>query len=195
MKDFCLILLAVLSLRAAESTSFPSPDGRFAVRTTDAADQSFRNIIEVKSGRALVELNGPFRAKTDPVLWSANSRWVAYANHGGRVADTSVLFWDGTEFTEVELPPMIDPELKFPPTKPRGTEVETLRSYASQKPLRWLKSGALVIESVVEVYRLEPGEKYVNYSRRSVFIVGFGKKQRASVLDVAREKQKTEVTK
>ncbi len=52
MKMFILFLLgACLSsaaLRAEEAAvvEFPSPDGQFAVRTTDGKDQMFRDLIE-----------------------------------------------------------------------------------------------------------------------------------------------------
>ena len=129
---------------------FPSPNGRFAMRITEpnGPDDVERKIelIEKESGKVMVELGIAYRAHLpDTVLvWSANSKWVAYGTRGDKDGEASVYFWNGTAFEEVPLPQqMPEPDIHF--GKGAGDSVKNYGG--ATKPLRWLKTGELELSS------------------------------------------------
>src|SRR5437016_14244882 len=108
-----LLLMCCASLGIAGDTSaikFPSPDGRFALRVADLKV----DLIETPSGKVMVDLGTLWinrddeREREEPVLgWSADSKWVAYGTRSLASGSTTVYFFAGSFFTELDLRPKL----------------------------------------------------------------------------------------
>jgi hypothetical protein len=108
------------------------------------------------------------------LLWFSDSQRVAYYtphHHGGY---TSVYFRRGSSFEEVQLPSI--PNLPFPRRGP--PDEQTLTSIS--EPIRWLKSGALVLH--------QEQDKLVSGSAAQKVTIGFDKHGHGSVLKVKAKK-------
>jgi hypothetical protein len=121
LRAFVILLLACWArLGLAEDASaikFPSPDGRFALRVVDLKV----DLIETPSGKAMVDLGTLWINRDDesdreePVLvWSGDSKWVAYGTRTSASGSTTVYFWDGSAFKKLALPAKL-PEPKIKP--------------------------------------------------------------------------------
>lgn len=186
-----LLLTCCASLGSAEDTSavkFPSPDGRFALRVADLKV----DLIETSSGKVMVDLgtlwinrdNESEREK--PVLiWSADSKWVAYGTRTIAAGSTAVYFFDGSAFKEVALPSKL-PEPKIKPRK--GDSGVKLKGYA-EEPLKWTRPGELQLSSKLTGIGRDVG---FNYTGSIVITVEFDAHHRASVKNVT--VTKTEVS-
>jgi len=104
---------------AAEELKYLSPDGRFALRVADLKV----DLIETPSGKVMLDLDTLWvdredeRNKDEPVLvWSSDSKWVAYGTRALQSGSTTVYFWDGSAFKELALPAKL-PEPKIKPRK------------------------------------------------------------------------------
>ena len=150
-----LLLTCCASVGLAEDNlaiKFPSPDGRFALRVTGVKV----DLIET-SGKVLVDLGTLWVNRDDqsereePVLvWSPDSKWVAYGTRTIESGNTAVYFWNGMAFEEVRLPAKLpEPKLDTDKVKPKGYAV---------RPLRWVKPGELELSSeLMGLMRDEPG--------------------------------------
>ncbi len=144
-----LLLTCCASLGIAEDTSalkFPSLDGRFALRVADLKV----DLIDTPSGNVMFDLGTLWvnredeRDKEKPVLvWSSDSKWVAYGTRTFASGSTTVYFWDGSAFKELALPAKL-PEPKIKPRK--GDSGVKLKGYAVE-PLKWIKPGELELSS------------------------------------------------
>jgi hypothetical protein len=153
VKGFLLIasLLVAASLGAEKNIKYPSPDGKLALRVaypkTESADVE-SGIIDLGIYSIVLDLHGPGRPYIDDakLVWSADSQRVAFFEPSRRGGRTRVFFRRGSSFQEVELPTLPEPKTskKVPPDANDKT-IEVL-----QEPVRWLKSGALIIYSEVE---------------------------------------------
>jgi hypothetical protein len=91
------------------SVKCPSPSGRFAMRITEPAEGENAEVkielIEKTSGKVTADLGTACaRHLSETVLvWSADSKWVAYATRGEREGETSVYFWNGLAFDQIPL--------------------------------------------------------------------------------------------
>jgi hypothetical protein len=130
---------------ASEETKYPSPDGRFALRISE--DLKI-DLIET-SGRILVDLG---KLYVDPdtsyqeqpyLVWSADSKWVAYGTRNKVSGQTTAYFWNGVALEEVRLSANL-PEPKIEPHK--GSGGVKLKGYALA-PLRWLRPGELELSN------------------------------------------------
>jgi hypothetical protein len=143
---------------ASEETKYPSPDGRFALR--------IRGDLKVDliktSGQILVDLG---KLYVDPdtsyeeqpyLVWSADSKWVAYGTRNKVSGQTTAYFWNGVAFEEVRLPANL-PEPKIEPHK--GSGGVKLKGYALA-PLRWLKPGELELSNESMGIGREDGARY-----------------------------------
>jgi hypothetical protein len=95
----CCLVYPWQWLAAEEEIKYPSPDGRFALRITES-NQS--ELIENASGRAMVDLGVRWRSQV--LVWSPDSKRVAYGNRGDKAGEVSVYFWNGSTFEEATLP-------------------------------------------------------------------------------------------
>src|SRR5579862_7923064 len=122
-------------------SKFPSPDGRFALRIALPAEgesgEPKIDLIEKQSGKVMVDLGTVFRSHlSDTVLvWSADSKRVAYGTREDKEGEVSVYFWNGSAFQEVPLPDNLpSPDIKF--GKGAGDDVKNYGG--APTPLRWL---------------------------------------------------------
>jgi hypothetical protein len=178
-----VILIAtclVPSLEAKDVIKDKSPDGNFALRIhlpQEAGDHPKVGMINVPTEEAVLELDCHrcYERNAKPkLLWFSDSQRVAYYTqhpHGGY---TQVYFRRGSSFEEVQLPSI--PNLPFPRRGPPDEQALTSIS----EPIRWLKSGALVLH--------QEQERIVSGSAAQKVTIGFDKHGHGSVLKVKAKK-------
>jgi len=191
-RAFVTLLLACwANLGLAEDTSavrFASPDGRFALRVADLKV----DLIETTTGKVVVDLGTLWVNRDDesdrehPVLvWSGDSKWVAYGTRTFASGSTTVYFWDGSAFKELALPAKL-PEPKIKARK--GDGGVKLKGYAVE-PLKWINPGELEMSSKLMGEGRDIG---FHYTGSIVITVTFDARHRASVKKITGTK--TEVS-
>ena len=191
-RSFVTLLLACwANLGLAEDTSavrFASPDGRFALRVADLKV----DLIETTTGKVVVDLGTLWVNRDDesdrehPVLvWSGDSKWVAYGTRTFASGSTTVYFWDGSAFKELALPAKL-PEPKIKARK--GDGGVKLKGYAVE-PLKWINPGELELSSKLMGEGRDIG---FHYTGSIVITVTFDARHRASVKKITGTK--TEVS-
>ena len=150
---FTLVLIASCltpSLQAKDIIMDKSPDGNFALRIQlpkEAGDEPKVGMINLPTEEAVLELDCHrcYEGNAKPrLVWFSDSQRVAYYTqhpHGGY---TQVYFRRGSSFEQVQLPTI--PNLTFPRKAPPVEQTITSIS----EPIRWLKSGALVLHQEQE---------------------------------------------
>jgi hypothetical protein len=127
-----------------------SPDGKLALRVglQDDTGYSKVEIVDLSSNHPVVGLGalGHPNEQDAKLVWSADSQRVAFFEPTKRGGVTKVYFRNGNSFEEIQLPTL--PEPKTPKKVPPDAYDKTIT--ALHEPVRWLKSGALVIYSEVE---------------------------------------------
>jgi hypothetical protein len=99
LRAFVILLLACWARLGlgedASAIKFPSPDGRFALRVADLKV----DLVEAPSGKVMVDLGTLWIDRNDesdreqPILvWSADSKWVAYGTRTFASGTTTVYF-------------------------------------------------------------------------------------------------------
>src|SRR6266545_1340790 len=184
-----LLLTCCASLGIAEDTSalkFPSLDRRFALRVADLKV----DLIETPSGKVMLDLGTLWvdredaRNKDEPALvWSSDSKWLAYGTRTLQSGSTTVYFWDGSAFKELALPAKL-PEPKIKPRK--GDSGVKLKGYAVE-PLKWIKPGELELSSKLMGEGRDIG---FHYTGSIEITVTFDTRHRASVKKVTGTKPK-----
>jgi hypothetical protein len=172
--------------------SFDSPDGRFALTITmpdKKAEWATLQVVEQASRKVVAELGNEYPSIMSEikVAWSPDSKRLAYRTAGQREWSTSVYFWDGSAFVQVELPE----ELPSPDINTRKSdEAGGVKNYGGgEEPVRWLKSGDLELRSE---QRLMARESSRSYTGTVTFTIGFDAQQRASVKTVSKSKTRVE---
>jgi hypothetical protein len=186
-----LLLTSCASLGIAADTSaikFPSPDGRFALRVANPKV----DLIETSSGKVMVDLGNLWINRESPsdreepaLVWSADSKWVAYGTRTIVSGKTTVYFFDGSSFKELALPQNL-PEPKIKPRK--GDSDVKLKSYA-EEPLKWINPGELQISSTLRGLGRDVG---FQYRGTIVITIAFDARHHASLKKVT--DTKTEVS-
>jgi hypothetical protein len=187
----CLLAFCCAAAGRAQDSSpikFPSPDGRFALRVS-AAENEFEakiELVEKSSGKAMLDFESIQRKRLPDtvLLWSPDSKWVAYGTRNDRQGETNVYFWNGSAFEEVPLPdPLPGPEIKY-----RKGGSDRVKNYGgATKPLKWLKSGALVLSSDLMMLRDD-----LSYTGTVEITIAFDAQHHASVQKVSKTKTKVE---
>lgn len=187
----CLLVLCWTESTVRATDDFavkcPSPDGRFALRITnpqDANNLSYKvDLIERATGEVVMDLENAFEAHlADTILvWSSDSRRVAFSTRGTKVGETSIFFWNGSVFEEATLPDDLpEPKIHF------GRDTGGVKNYGGVvKALRWLKSGELELSSDLTMMSRETSKSYMGVV---VFTLRFDSHHRASVRRVGKTK-------
>ena len=175
----------VCAVRAAEEIKNPSPDGRFALRIID--DQKVE-LVEKASGRVMVDLGEAWHSPgqvSQILVWSPDSKRVAYANRGDKWGEVKVYFWNGTTFDEASLPEDLpSPDIKLP------KDCGAVKNYGgASTPVRSLRSGDLELSSDLMMLCRESGATCTAEVR---FTLAFDAQHHPSVKKVG--KTKTEVS-
>jgi hypothetical protein len=170
---------------AEEEIKYPSPDGRFALRIID---EQKVELIEKVSGRVMVDLGEAWHNPgqiSQILVWSRDSKRVAYGNRGYKEGEVSVYFWNGSSFEQVALPEELpSPDIKLP------KDCGAVKNYGgAATPVRWLKSGDLELSSDLMMLCRESGATCTAEVR---FRLSFDAQHHSSVKDVG--KTKTEVS-
>ena len=192
LRTFVILLLTCCAtLGIAEDPSaikFSSPDGRFALRVADLKV----DLVEMPSGRVMVDLGNLWINRDDPsdrekpvLVWSGDSKWVAYGTRASMSGSTTVYFWDGSAFRQLALPTKL-PEPKIMPRK--GDSGVKVKGYA-EEPLKWTRPGELQLSSKRTGIGRDVG---FDYTGSIVITVAFDAHHRASVKNVTATK--TEVS-
>jgi hypothetical protein len=169
---------------AAEEIKNPSPDGRFALRIID---EQTVELIEKVSGRVMVDLGEAWHNPgqvSQILVWSRDSKRVAYGNRGYKEGEVSVYFWNGSSFEQVALPEELpSPDIKLP------KDCGAVKNYGgAATPVRWLRSGDLELSSDLMMLCRESGATCTAQVR---FTLAFDAQHQASVKKIG--KTKTEV--
>src|SRR6266436_4738793 len=171
----------VPSLEAKDIITDKSPDGNFALRIQlpkEAEDQPKVGMINLPMEEAVLELDCHrcYEDNAKPrLLWFSDSQRVAYYTPHPDGGYTQVYFRRGSSFEEVQLPSI--PNLTFP-RQQHPPDERALTSIS--EPIRWLKSGALVLH--------QEQEKIVSGSAAQKVTIGFDKHGHESVLKVKAKK-------
>jgi tetratricopeptide (TPR) repeat protein len=167
-------------IKALMQIKYPSPDGRFSVRTKDREVQ----LIQNDSDQVIVDLGEPWRWQV--LVWSPDSKRVAYANRGDKWGELKVYFWNGSAFEEATIPEVLPiPHIKF--RKSTGS----VKNYGGAvMPVRRSKSGDLELSRDLMMLNRDSGATYIGDLR---FTLAFDAQHHASVKKVG--KTKTEVEK
>jgi hypothetical protein len=183
-----LYVLPVLSFAGdAPTIRNPSPNGRFALRIAESKEESEPptvELIEKESGKVMVDLGTSYLSNRNDIVlvWSADSKRVAYATRGFKEGDVSVYFWTGTKFELVEMPKTLpNPDIKFA----RGAGGEVKNYGGAPKPLRWLKSGELLMSNDAVMLSRVDGK---TYSGIITFTLAFDKNRHATVRNISKTK-------
>jgi hypothetical protein len=169
---------------AAEEIKYASPDGHFALRIID---EQKVELIEKVSGRVMVDLGEAWHNPgqvSQILVWSRDSKRVAYGNRGYKEGEVKVYFWNGTTFDEASLPEDLpSPDIKLP------KDCGAVKNYGgAATPVRWLRSGDLELSSDSMMLCRESGATCTAEVR---FTLAFDAQHHASVKNVG--KTKTEV--
>jgi hypothetical protein len=174
-------------VKAAEEIKYPSPDARFALRIAEQieAGEPKVELIEKATGRLMVDLGIPWRRQV--LVWSPDSKQVAYGNRSDKAGEVSVYFWDGSTFEEATLPDDLpSPDIKFR----KKHETGHVKNYGGAvTPLRWLKSGELELSSDAMMLHSNSGATYTGELR---FTLAFDAQHHASVNKVGKTKTKVD---
>ena len=171
--------------RAAEEIKDPSPDGRFALRITD---EQKVELVEKASGRVMVYLGEAWHNPgqvSQILVWSGDSKRVAYGNRGYKEGEVSVYFWNGSSFEQIPLPEDLpSPDIKLP------KDCGAVKNYGgAATPVRWLRSGDLKLSSDLMMLCRESDATCTAEVR---FTLAFDAQHHASVKKIG--KTKTEVS-
>jgi hypothetical protein len=172
-------VIHVCPVLAAKEIKYPSPDGRFSLRTENGKVQLIAN----DSGQIVIDLGDPWRRQV--LVWSPDSKRVAFANRGDKWVEVKVYFWNGTTFDEASLPENLpSPDIKLP------KDCGAVKNYGgAATPVRWLRSGDLELSSDLMMLCRESGATSTAEVR---FTLAFDAQHHTSVKKIG--KTKTEVS-
>lgn len=194
-----LILLALCwtaatawSADPSPTLKFRSPNGRYALRITEPGGEETAarkiELIEKASGQVVIDLGVAYRAHLSEtvLVWSADSKRLAYGTRGDKRGETSVYFWTGAAFEEVPLPnDLPDPKIDF--GKVAGGGVKNYGGAVA--PVRWFKSGELELSSDSMMMSRVNDRAYTGVLR---FTVSFDGLRHASVRRIGKTKTVSE---
>ncbi|HSI12265.1 MAG TPA: hypothetical protein VK961_09490 [Chthoniobacter sp.] len=133
----------------------PSPDGRFALRLdplgVDDSSEMEAAIVERATNVTLAKLPATLLGNYSrcQLLWTADSRRVAYTGGEKPVSRTQVFFRSGKSFKEIKLPTLPRPAFQSHHRKKSGPALTLYSDIVT--PVRWLKSGSLLLSRNMEM--------------------------------------------
>ena len=182
-----LTLLGAFSisvLNAKDVLKDKSPDGKFALQIHHGEEGWEAAIINLRSGGEETNLDVYQTNYVEGMglTWSKDSTRVAYFEPDRRGGTTHIYFRKGAEFEEIDFPEIDLRELDRA-GKTGGEEVLGKTVGSVERPMKWLKSGSLVIR-IDETY-LNEYEKLSKSSYRSkIIVIGFDTNHKASVRSI-----------
>jgi hypothetical protein len=173
--------------------SFRSPDGRYDLQITEAPNNNNQgdsklDIVETASNKMVGDLGTVYGSQLSRsvLVWSADSKRIAFGSGGDRHRETTVYFWNGSAFESVALPEDLpSPHIKFR----KGANGAVKNYGGGERPIRWLKSGELELSSeAVMLSRVDN----MTYTGTIVITIGFDAHQHAAVKKVSKTKTRVE---
>jgi hypothetical protein len=178
--------ISAMAEQENRSKSFDSPDGRFSLQVSapeDDAAQARLAVVENASGKVVGDLGTDDASILShiKVVWSADSKRLAYRTAGEKEWSASVWFWNGSAFESVPLPDNLPlPEIKLR----KRDEGSGVKNYGGgEEPVRWLKSGDLELSSQQTQMAHESGR---TYTASVTITIGFDAQRHASVKSVSK---------
>jgi hypothetical protein len=142
---FCALFLSCsVSAAAREVTSCESPDRKFALHAVYADQQPYNGettIIDLASHIAVLGLDSNWTIGQVKLVWSPDSRRVAYYSQKGKDCTTRVFSRGNSSFEEIVLPDFPSP--KLPATGIKGADADTNTRI---EPIMWNGSRELLLE-------------------------------------------------
>lgn len=155
-----------------EELKCKSPDGKFALLFVADHGEAYQEtfaIVDTLTRKVVTHLGRNADYSETNLLWSADSKRVAYFNEQLGVGVTRGFFRFGAGFEEIHLPDLPDPN---PPAVP-PSDTPAKETKRRVEPIGWLKSGDLVVENELQ----NPG-----WGRVALEItIGFDQERRASI--------------
>jgi hypothetical protein len=181
-----LFSFAIAAFSEQPLVKFSSPDGRFALRISATEDESEMqaDLIERESGKSLVDLGTAQRnlLSQTVLLWSADSKWAAYATRNNRFGETTVYFWSGTSFEKIELPVSTDFPWFAPWDFSHPCDREKMYEDVVQ-PQKWVNPGLLQLS-----WKAEETCDELTGTAEVLFTMSFDSHHRASIQKVIRKR-------
>ena len=166
-----------ISVNAHDVVTCKSPDGKFALHHVHADNQPYAgetSIVDLATHQTVVPLASNRETDYLTLLWSPDSKRVAYYDSKMESQQTRVFFRTGASFNEIKLPELPSP--KLPPNATGGDS----QTKARLEPMQWTASGDLILESELQNEA---------WGRTALKItVAFDAENRASVRGVEQEK-------
>jgi len=171
-------------LEASEHVCCKSPNGKFALRQTLTELNPVHGdtaIIEIATGKVIVQLHGDAPAATERLVWSKDSRRVACFRDETQIGATRILFQNGSTFEEIKMPELLRPQLPELP-KADGSNGETMRR---TEPIRWTDSGDLILEDELQnkAGARAANEITLGFEQNKRVIVRKSEREKMSILD------------
>jgi hypothetical protein len=176
-----------------EPISFRSPNGRYDLQVTKVPnnnnqEDSKLDVVETASNKMVGDLGMVFSSQLSRsvLVWSADSKRIAFGSGGDRHRETTVYFWNGSAFVSVPLPDDLpSPHIKFR----KGANGAVKNYGGGVRPIRWLKSGDLELSSEeVMLSRVDD----MTYTGTIVITIGFDARHHAVVKKVSKTKTRVE---
>ena len=189
MKRRLLLFLLLHGLSASSwainyTLETPSPDGRFALRLDPLGvddDSAMEAAIVNRSTQAtLARLPNTLLGNyaDSRLVWAPTSKRAAFTGGGKKESRTRVFFWNGKIFRESQLPTLPKPAFKFS-ARAGGVAPGVYTDFIT--PVRWLKSGSLLLSRDMTMRR-----ESNTYEGKLLITIAFGTRHRATVRRVER---------
>jgi hypothetical protein len=128
-----------------ENIDWPSPDGKFAFRTSYEEDLHTIDLIDRKSGKKLQRIGEEDSSQAYwHLLWAPDSnRFALMTRLGHPIQAVDVYFRSGGTFRKIELPDL--PEANIPEKLKNGKKFPHFANLNWQEAKEWKKDGSLVV--------------------------------------------------
>jgi hypothetical protein len=149
----CLVGLAAFAATAGaqapaaapnQTVDWPSPDGKFAFRTSTGDDARTIDLIDKASGNKLQQIDDEdLNQAAWHVLWAPDSKRFALMTRLGHPIQGMDVYFRGDTFRKIDLPDL--PGADIPEKLKRGKKFPHVASQNWQEAEAWKKDGSLVV--------------------------------------------------